>query len=166
MTELFEVGKIVKPHGLKGYLKIYMLTTQKDRFAIDETEYIIAGASFKIEDVKKLGKNIIVKFFDIDDRNRAEAFREEIIYVKHDDLVSLNPGEYYAHDILDCEVRDINGMFMGTVTDIYFTHDTVLDLERKDGSTITLLFKHEFIQSVDIENKVIIMKNESSYYEY
>lgn len=166
MTELFEVGKIVKPHGLKGYLKIYVLTTEKARFAADNTQYLIAGKSFKIEDVKKLGKNLIVKFFDIDNRDSAEEFRDEIIYINSDDLITLEQHEYYAHDILNCEVLDSKGISMGIVTDIYFTQRTVLNLEREDGSSMTLLFMHEFIETVDTENKRIIMKHERPRYEY
>ncbi len=166
MTELFEVGKIVKPHGLKGYVKVLVLTTDKDRFKVDDTDYIISGKKFRIAEVKKLGKNVILKFFNIDDRDGSDLLRDEMIYIEQESLIELNENEYYAHDILDCAVYDRDNILIGTVIDVYFLSSSVIDVHRPDGSDITILFKKEFLSNVDTVNKIINLKYSISFYEY
>lgn len=163
---MFEVGIIVKPHGLKGYLKVFIITTEKDRFRIDDTQYFIMNRAYKIENIKHLGKNIIIKFFDIDDIETADKYRNEKIFINKNDLIPLLDNEYYLHDIYNCKVYDINNNYMGIVTDIFFSNNFILDISREDGSTCTILFKKDFLSNVNINEKKITLKFNRDFYEY
>ncbi|MCK4524695.1 16S rRNA processing protein RimM [candidate division WOR-3 bacterium] len=163
---MFEVGIIVKPHGLKGYVKVFITTTEKDRFKTDDTQYFIMNRAHRIENIKHLGKNIIIKFFDIDDIETADKYRNERIFISKDDLIPLLDNEYYLHDLYNCKVYDIDNNYMGIVTDIFFSNDFVLDISKEDGSTCTILFKEDFLSNVNIDEKTIILKFNRDYYEY
>ncbi len=163
---MFEVGIIVKPHGLKGYVKVFITTTEKDRFKTDDTQYFIMNRVHRIENIKHLGKNIIIKFFDIDDIETADKYRNEKIFISKDDLIPLLDNEYYLHDLYNCKVYDINNNYMGIVTDIFFSNGFVLDISKEDGSTCTILFKQEFLSNVNIDEKTIVLKFNRDYYEY
>ncbi len=163
---MFEVGIIVKPHGLKGYVKVFITTTEKDRFKTDDTQYFIMNRAHRIENIKHLGKNIIIKFFDIDDIETADKYRNERIFINKDDLIPLLDNEYYLHDLYNCKVYDIDNNYMGIVTDIFFSNDFVLDISKEDGSICTILFKQEFLSNVNIDEKKIVLKFNRDFYEY
>ncbi len=163
---MFEIAKILKPHGIKGALKVFPLTTEKDRFKKGD-KYFIDNKEYTVESIGKLGKCLIIKFLNIDDRNTAELFRDKIIEIEDKDLIPLKKDEYYVHDLLKSKVYDIENNFMGSIEEIIFIKDNnVLDLKREDGSALTILFKKEFIEKIDIENKKIILKYKKEYYEY
>lgn len=161
---MFSVGKIVKPHGLKGALKVYPLTTETDRF-VEGTEYSCKGTVLKLQSAGKIGSNLLLKFEGIDTREDAEALVGEELLVDNDNLIPLEDDEYYAHDLLGCGVYDSAGEKLGTVKELIFLkHGTVLDIEDGDKG-ITVLFRKEELESVNTDKKEIRLRRDKAYYE-
>ncbi len=161
----FAVGKIVKPHGLKGALKVYPFTTETERFH-EGTVYFCKDRELTLDSAGKIGSNLLLKFKGIDSREDAEALIGEDLTVEEDSLVPLDEGEYYAHQILKCNVFDCNEQLIGTVEELIFLkHGTVMDISRPEGSTIAILFRKDDLKSVDIDKKEIRMLKSIEYYE-
>ena len=160
---MYEVGRIIKPHGLKGFVKIHILSTEKDRFRVG-TSYIIDNEEYTIEDIKGIGSKPLIKFFEIDSRSEADKLKDSILYVKEDDLVPLEENEYYIHDILVCTVYDSSGSKLGPIDNLYFAGPSpVIEIA---GSDLGIPLNREMIESIDISNEKIVLKHTAEYYEF
>ncbi|HON56189.1 MAG TPA: 16S rRNA processing protein RimM, partial [bacterium] len=73
-NELIRIGIIIKPHGLKGELKVQPLTSNIKRFELLESVNL-AGGDYAIERIKYQNKYVILKFRGIDNIETAEKFR-------------------------------------------------------------------------------------------
>ena len=90
MTSKFLIGKIGKPHGLKGYAYIHIHEYIKDYFYSDvlieiEEEEII------IEEIKKhLKDRYLIKFKNIETINQIENYRDKNVSLNKESLMRLN----------------------------------------------------------------------------
>ncbi|MGM0597012.1 MAG: hypothetical protein ACQES9_08245, partial [Myxococcota bacterium] len=83
-----KLGKIIKPHGLKGDLKVIfwgdlLPDSYKFFYLLPQNAPGTSNSQkFHIEKIKYLPRGIpIIKFEGINDRNQAETFRNHELYL-------------------------------------------------------------------------------------
>lgn len=110
------IGRIVKPQGLKGEVKIQIST---DNLAVfDNIDYFIVGISkAKIQTIRVLGEFAYVKFVGIDDVSQAEMLRGKDVFVYRKDFV-LPQGRFLIEDVIDSDIFDENNNFVGKLVDV------------------------------------------------
>lgn len=152
------VGKIVKPQGLKGELKIYPQDTNLDIYKNIKNVYI----ENDINSVKILHKSLRMGFVylllqGISNRDIAEKYRNKKVYVDDSEIV-LSENTYYTDKLLNMEVVDTTGKYVGIIVDIesYGAADvlTILQEDKRE-------YKIPFLTSIVInisKNNVIIDK--------
>ena len=150
-----EIGKILKPHGINGQLKIVSYSNEissYDTVYIDEVQY-------KILSLKKFNQFFYIKLSEINCIEKAEKLRGKYIKVKRQSLSHLSDGEYYIVDIIDCKIVLKNNV-LGKVVQIdnYGSADvyTCIDGNKK---IFRFPFLKEIIIKVDIINKTIIVND-------
>ena len=75
-----ELGILVKPHGLKGEIKLKLHSPQSDLiFKINEV--FVSNLILKIDYCKKVSSGILLKFTSKNNRNAIEGLIGEKIYV-------------------------------------------------------------------------------------
>ena len=123
-NDYIKVGKIFSVHGIKGYVKIFPLTDDIERFYKLKNVYLQEGEeilSLIIEDILLKDRFILIKFRDINNRNAAEKLRDTFIYVDRDNAVTLNKDEYFIQDLIGLPAYDTNNINIGIVSDIIQT---------------------------------------------
>lgn len=120
--EFLAVGKILRPHGVRGELRVEVHTGYPRRLAEVETIYIGDDhlpcgleASRTHQDI------LLIKLRGYDDRTQADALRGQIISVAVADASPLKSGEYYYHQIIGLPVVSDAGEPLGLVTEILET---------------------------------------------
>ena len=79
-TELFDIGRIVRPHGVRGEVKVEPSTQFPDRFL--EMESVIVRPPnreprrYQIAQARHQNNFVLLKLVDIDSMEAAEALRE------------------------------------------------------------------------------------------
>lgn len=119
------VGKILKPQGIKGELKILPLTDNIERFR--SVKYLIVkGQAKPVLSLRIMDNYVYVKLDGILDRNEAETYRDEFVSVKRQDAVKLDEGRHFIVDLLGCEIFAdkesigiLDDVLQNTRTDIY-----------------------------------------------
>lgn len=110
MTEYFEVGKILSPHGLKGEVKVNATTDfPEERLATGSRLFIENNNQYEeliVENSRRHKQFYLVKFEKIDDIDQAEKICSKELYVAETDQQELPEGSYYFKDILNCPVYD------------------------------------------------------------
>jgi 16S rRNA processing protein RimM len=96
---MIKIGEVVNVVGLRGELKIYPYSENKERFETLKTVYF-DDAIVKIEKVRYKDNLVILKIEGVDDRTGADACRGKEVFMNDEDLETLPQGTYYVRDIL------------------------------------------------------------------
>lgn len=153
-----KVGVIVNTHGLKGELKIKSFSDFNDiRFHKGSYIYIKERNEYiemKIKSYREHKGFVLVVFDSYEDINLVEKYKGLELYVDKEDLHDLEEDEVYYFDLIDCEVYEEDGTFIGNVEDVLETGaNAVLRVNKK----VLIPYVNAFIKETDIKNKKIII---------
>jgi len=165
LTDMFfKVGKILKPHGLKGNLKVHFY--DKDRENQIPEFFFINGEKIFIENFGRIGPNFVIKFKGIDNRTDAEKLKDLYLEVEEKDLVKLKDDQFHSHKIVGSKIISKDGKDIGKVVNIIFLENgDVLEVDIK-GKKETILFKKDFFSMIDPEKKILKLKYEEEFYAF
>ena len=116
MKSELTIGKVLKPRGLKGELKIELYASDSSRFSrlkrlkIDEIEY-------GVDRISPEGAIGYVSLEGIDTVEKAEELRGKLITANRNDLPKLPDGKYYIVDMIVLDVV-VSGEVVGEVCDV------------------------------------------------
>lgn len=168
MIEYYLIAKIVSAEGNKGFLKIDSFSDSPERYSKLKKVYVDFWGEkkiFSLQSVKRKKENILIKFKHFDDKQSVEVLIGREVFVDDKDLLKLPNGHYFIHDIIGSNVIR-NGVEFGKVTDVYsLTSNDVYVIRKKNGEEILIPAVHEFIESIDTLNKVLILKSGENFYE-
>ncbi len=117
--ERLAVGLVRGVHGLKGALRVEILTDDPARFspgAVVRPEG--SDEPLTVEWARPDGPGLLVRFHEVQTRERADALRE--VYLEADaDPGARTPGSFYWHEIIGLSVSAETGETLGHVADIF-----------------------------------------------
>lgn len=150
------IGKIINTHGIKGELKIYPLTDNRDRFKTLKVAYI-GREKLKVNVVGlKYNKDKpIVRLNEFNNINEVLKFKEEYLYVDDDNLVKLPEDRHFVFDLVDCKVENMNGDFIGILKDIIDNPSNDVYVIVNDDKEYLVPAVKEFVKYIDVDNKLI-----------
>ena len=155
--DLFTIGQIVAPHGVRGDVRIYPDTDFPKRFLKMKYGYI-NGKKYEVESARLHKRVVLMKFVGVDDRNAAELLVKKDLQVPREDLVPLQKGQHYIYDILVSAVYDLQGHELGKLTDVLRTgSNDVYVVTADDGKETLLAAIPDVIKSIDEGEKKIVV---------
>ena len=151
------IGKLGKVRGLNGELKLISLTDFVDRFD-NLKEVDVDGTILKVEYVKTIGNNLVIKFKDYSTREIAQKLTGKMLRVDKSEAAPLAEGEFYTFDIVGLEVRDLNDNKLGVVTEVLKTgSNDVFVTKAEDGREILIPALKRVVKKIDIANKIMLI---------
>jgi len=143
------VGRVTTAHGIKGELKVEVLTDFPERFERGSKLWL-RGIERTIEQARPQGRGIILKLRGIDTRNDAEALRGEVLTVP--DLADLDDeGAYYIHDLMGLRVEDTAGAELGKLFEIISTGATDVYVIRGPRGELLLPALDDVVTDIDLK---------------
>ena len=142
MEDLFQVGVITAPHGVRGEVKVFPTTDDNARFKNLKTVLLDQGRGtreLEIEGVKFFKNMVILKFKGIDDRNDVERMRQAKLLVTRENAVELGKDEYFIADLIGIQVVSDEGEELGTISDVLQTGANDVYVVSKDGAKDLLI---------------------------
>ena len=157
---LVTVGRIGKPHGIRGEVTVEPFTDEPDiRFAVG-AELSRTGADPLVVAASHWHSGrLLVKFVGCDDRNSAEDLRGTILSVdRTEDQTPVDPSEFYDSNLIGCSVSIKNGEIVGEVTDVlHLPSQDLLTVTNVFGEDILIPFVEEIVPIIDVANKKIVI---------
>lgn len=158
---MIRVGRIVKPHGVKGELIVESYSDfPEQRFA--------SGQQLELEESKELPDvltveqsrphqgRLIVQFEEIGDRNIAEEFRDLWLVVPEESVEELESDEYYGFQFEGLTVLNQDAKRMGTIRTIdYPLKNPVFEIVTESDEVIEMPVNRELILDIDEEEETI-----------
>ncbi len=158
---MFVVGKILKPHGVKGSVKAEIITSFPEHFLELKTVYIEENnrkQAYSIEEVRLSNRFVFLKLSGINDYDQADALRNRYIYIAPDDLMPLGEDEYYIHDLIGLKVFDEQGTFVGTLRDVLtYSANDIYVLKTEDGAEYLIPAIKSVVKSVDLKERTMVI---------
>ena len=116
------VGRITRPHGLRGDLVIHPETDfVEQRFqpgAVFWTRSARGDEQLTIRAARLQGPRPILAFEGVSSIEDAERFAGLELRVPEDTLQPLEHGQYYLHQLAGCAVITTSGVRVGTVRNV------------------------------------------------
>jgi 16S rRNA processing protein RimM len=111
------VGKVRGVHGLRGAVRVEVLTDNLSRFDVGSTLFREGSPDhLTVASSHRDGPGLLVRFAEVTDRTHADRLREAYLEAP---LEELAPEEFYWHEIIGCAVTTTDGEALGTVHDVF-----------------------------------------------
>ena len=161
MENLLRVGVITSPHGVRGEVKVYPTTDDRNRFKMLKKVFLDLGKEQKtleIEHVKFFKNMVILKFKGIDSMNDVEAWRQKDLLITRDQAVALEPDENFIADLIGLKVVTDEGEPLGVMTDVLQTGaNDVYCVKMESGKELLLPAIKDCILKVDLEKQEMLV---------
>lgn len=136
------VGKILKPQGIKGEVKIAPLIdipaifNGKHQLFIEKQPFQAKSGSFR-------QGFAYVAFAEIPDRNEAEKFRGKKVFCLRKDFDALSTDHFLIDDLVGTLLYDENGEYVGQIVGVTdYGFDDIL-IVKQDGLLYEVPFKKQ-----------------------
>jgi 16S rRNA processing protein RimM len=135
--DLVTIGRVSKPHGVKGEIRIEYFNPGLHFFFHYDTLFL----GFAQDDLiayrcinSRMHKQSVLCFLEgVSTRDDAERLRGAWVMVEYDTLPPREEGEYYWHDILGMRVETKDGEYVGKVVQILATGSNDVYVVRREG---------------------------------
>tara|TARA_Y100000590_G_C15462042_1_gene916836 strand:+ start:300 stop:824 length:525 start_codon:yes stop_codon:yes gene_type:complete len=161
--DLVPLGKIIKPHGVKGELKVFLYNDRSSTlkeglyiwFKIDEK--FVKYSVINLRGVTK--KSQILKIKEVDTFDKAMIISKKEFFVSRNDFEELDENSFYLNDLIGCDVFDEKNQSLGKILDVLnFPANDVLLISYEDKE-IMVPFVEDFILLFDLDNRLVKLKN-------
>jgi 16S rRNA processing protein RimM len=159
--DLVAVGRVVKPHGLRGEVVVAPLTDFPDRFrpGLEVALRDAAGVSraARLEGVRTHQGRLLIRFAGIDGPEAAEALRDLDVCALPGDVPARPEGFVFHHEVTGCLAVDRDGSRLGTARDLVeVAGRPILVLETPRGER-EVPFTRPLVVSVDVAGRTIVL---------
>ena len=113
------VGRVLRPHGVRGELRVEILTDYPERIAdlrelyvgANHRPYAVAGVRFH--------QNVMLLTLEgCADRDTADTLRGALVEIAIEDAVPLDEDEFYHFQVIGMQVESDEGEVLGEVVEV------------------------------------------------
>ena len=155
----FRIAQILRPHGVKGEVKVYPLTDDLARFKRLSDCYIERAGQYepvRVEGAKFVAEAPVLHISGVDTPEAAEKLRGLYLCVDRAHAVKLPEGCWFVKDLIGCRVTDTRGGDHGVLTDVLETNaNDVYVIE--GGRRLLVPALKKLLASVDTAGKSIVL---------
>lgn len=157
IDDCYQLGYIIKPHGLKGELQILLDVDAPNEYQNLESVFVLQGQQlvpFFIESINVRSDRAILAFDEITTIEQAEQLRGQELYLPITALPKPKSNEFFIHEIVDFKVINQAGEIIGQIHNaVESGPQLILVLENNDGVEILLPYIKQLLIKIDRANK-------------
>ena len=157
------LGKLGKPHGVKGFLYFHYYGESLKSLLSYEFLYLEDSSQIKLERFFEKSNRLIVKFQNYNDRDSIESFRDKEVFIPESKLPELEDGEVYLYQLQGLIVKNLNDTILGEIkgsmgtksNEVLIVHGYKESIDDKER--LIPYIKQEFIKEISLEENYIIV---------
>jgi 16S rRNA processing protein RimM len=164
------VGRIVRPVGLRGEVKVVPLTDAPERVRKLKKAWVGRSADqaepVRIEQARIQGNALVMKFEAVGTVEAAEQCREQFLFIEEEPCAERSQrGSYLIDDIIGCAVVTAAGEAVGTVEDVLSLPANDVWVVRNGTKEYLLPAVRALLRSVDVGRKRIEVEDLEGLFE-
>jgi 16S rRNA processing protein RimM len=149
-----EIGLIKASHGVRGGMRIQVLSDDSSRFLKLTQVYLgQVHTSFRVLEARVLPKQVLLRLDGISTPEAVAPWRGSSVYVAAADALALEPGEYYYHQIIGLTVITEQGEKLGEITDIIPTGSNDVYVVTNEEHEVLLPALKDVVLAIDLGNR-------------
>ena len=155
------VGKIVGAHGVRGEVKVSLLTDNPERFRPGARLFLQSEEGPTPAEVVSARPHkgmMLVKLASVPDRTAAELLQWRKLLIPEAEAMPLGEHENYAHDLIGLRVETVTGEALGEVTEILFAPANDVYVVSGPGSELLLPALRDVVLRVDLEAGIMVVE--------
>ena len=160
--DLVAVGKVLKPHGVRGEIRVQILTDFPERFEETSEFWLVSPTGLvelrTVEGARFHSGWVLLKLAGIDDPETVAKYRNWLVSVPEDELVELEEDEYWHFELEGLEVRDESGAILGRLEEVLTTAGHDLYAVRGPAGEILIPAVAEFVRSINLDTGVMVVR--------
>ena len=154
------VGRIVRPHGIRGAVVVASETDFPERRFVPGTvlHWQRSGdvAAVRVAESREFRGRWVLKFDGVDSMNDAETLRDLELRIPPEDKQALDAAQFYVHDLEGCLVVTSAGDEVGRVRRVDFGSGApLLAVEVAGGDEVLIPLAADICRRVDVDGKRI-----------
>jgi 16S rRNA processing protein RimM len=160
------VGRIGKPHGIRGEVTVEVRTDEPDRrFAVGTT--VRAGrpngapapwSALTVTGVRWHQSTLLLRFEELADRTAAESARGLLLHATvAADESPEDPDEFYDHQLVGLVAEDLEGRPLGEVTAVLHGAQDLLQIRTPDRRDALVPFVSALVPEVDLSGGRVVV---------
>ncbi len=155
LPETVQVGRVLRPHGLRGDVKVEVTSDVPDRFSPGQKLLLtLPGRPPELAEIlasRPLRGGMVVQLAGITDRARAETLRGAVLEVKRSAVPKAPAGSYYFFELVGCCCIDAVLGELGEVVDVIEDGGGVLLAVRSGAREVLVPFVDAYLVAVDVD---------------
>ncbi len=155
--EFITIGEIIAPWGIKGKLKVKVVTDFPQRFTPSSKIYI-NRQPMTINSTEWHKGKAIIKLNTIDSIEDAQRLQGQPIEIHHSQVYPLPEGQYYHFQLIGLEVWTTQGELLGTITEILTTASNDNYVVHGAKGEILLPAIEDVIKSIDLDKGCVVIE--------
>ncbi len=147
MEGLLEIGRIGKPHGLRGEVAVDLVTTRTERLDVGSSLVAVTVTSARVplvvEAAQPHAHRYLVRFVGVGDRTGAERLVNATLYAEPEP----SGEDLFVHELIGARVVDTSGTDRGSVCAVEANPASDL-LVLEDGALVPVRFVTGFSDGI------------------
>lgn len=160
MSEKIRVGKILRGFGIKGEVKVQIITDEPEkRFKVKKVLYLKQDETFSpvtITSVRYHQNNVLLSFADHPDLTSVEGYHGCELFIDRKDIKSKD--SVYAFELMNVSVYKEDGSLVGVVSDILDTGAHIVLRIKTDAKDVLIPYVDRFIVRFDQTKNILVIR--------
>jgi 16S rRNA processing protein RimM len=152
-------GRVIKPYGVKGWVKIEVLSTNPRRFQVGNAFVLEGdeeGERLLLEETREGTGVLLARFQGMEEREQAAELSGKRLLITPDEMDKAPPHSFWEHQLIGTSVFTRAGACLGEVIEVMETGaNDVLVVRGKKECLIPMI--EEVVSEIDIEAGTIII---------
>lgn len=169
-TEYAIVGRIRKPHGIRGEVVVELVTDAPEAIFASGARVFVGTTApeppdaaalreVRVERGRDQGDVWLVKFDTIADRNEAERWRDRYVFLPVVELRPAGDDEVYLHELVGMTALLAEGEEpVGEIVAWYqLPQGLVIEVEKGDGTLVMVPYIPTIVREVDVATRRVLL---------
>jgi 16S rRNA processing protein RimM len=153
------IGRITKPHGVRGEVRVEIHTELPERFHWLERVFIgdDTPRPYEVAGVRFHKQMALLQLVGVNDRNGAEALRNAWVQIPEEEGIPLDEGQVYLYEVLGLRVITVSGRDLGEVVEVIETKANDVYVVRGPQGEVLIPEIADVIVEIDLDNERILI---------
>lgn len=160
MPDTLVVGRLGRPHGLRGELAVTVRTDAPDeRFALGTEFTVAAGRRLTVAGSRWHSGTLLLRFEGVSDRDAAAELTGTTLTVDVATLAPLDdPDEFHDHELVGLRAELADGSVVGEVHEVvHGPGGDLLVISREARADALVPFVHQIVPTVDVAGGRVVL---------
>lgn len=156
------IGRVVRPHGVRGELRIEPLTDFPERFETLEKVYIdlpTGGRWWQVDGCRYVNDGVLLSLDGLDNPEDGALLRGGRLLLPRSEAMPLDEDTFYVDDLKGLAVETTDGQSVGKVREVHAGAQDLLDVRTSTGLDVLVPLVKAWVPTIDMAARRIVVAN-------